>query len=179
MAKQMTEAVPVPMPLDFLASTKGKILVAKDLKKGLGLSGQELVDQVDELISTKALKCLGHGHTIETSEKNGIKLSMTELAPVRYVAVGRPQGGEFWIRLTKGFGTPVVIEGVGTIDVVGKLVELTGSQFVTLDSRECPVEVITDQESIAQLVKAAGELTKKKAAARDRHRERLAELAAA
>ncbi len=176
MAKQTTEAAD---PLDFLASTKGKVLIAKDLKAGLGLSGQELVSGVDKLISAGVLKCLGHGHTIETSEENGVKLSMRKLAPVRYVAVGQPRGGEFWVRLTKGFGTPVVIEGVGTIDTVGRLVELTGSQFVTLDSRSCPVEVITDQESIAQLAKAADELTKKKAAARDRHRGRLAELAAA
>lgn len=177
MAKQSTEAAPkVPNPLDFLASTKGQILVARDLKKGLGLSGKELVSGVNKLISAGALKCLGHGHTIETSEEHGDKVVQ---APVRYVAVGQPQGGEFWVRLIKGYGTPVVIEGVGTIDVVGRLVELTGYQFSTLDSRECPVEVITDQESIAQLSRTAEELARKKAEARDRHRGRLAELAAA
>lgn len=172
MAKQQTEAPPeAPDPLDFLASTKGKILVAGDLKNGLGLSGKELVSGVNKLISAGALKCLGHGHVIDGD--------VVTKGPVRYVAVGQPQGGEFWVRLTKGFGTVVVIEGVGSISAVGKLVTLTGHQYVTLDSRACPVEVITDQESIAQLVKAADELTKKKAAARDRHRGRLAELAAA
>lgn len=170
MAKQTTEAVPeLPDPLDFLASTGGKILVAGDLKNGLGLSGPDLVNQVEELKSAGALKCLGHG----SRGQDGA------LGPVRYVAVGQPQGGEFWVRLTKGFGTAVVIEGVGSISAVGRLVELTGSQFVTLDSRECPVEVITNQESIAQLVKAAEELARKKTEARDKHRGRLAELAAA
>ncbi len=159
----------LPNPLDFLASTKKKILVAGDLKKGLGLSGKELVAGVTELISAGALKCLGHG----SRGQDGA------LDPVRYVAVGQPQGGEFWVRLIKGYGTPVVIEGVGTIDAVGRLVELTGYQFVTLDSRECPVEVITDQESIDQLSKTAEELARKKAETRDRHRGRLAELAAA
>jgi hypothetical protein len=162
----------LPNPLDFLASTKKRILVAGDLKKGLGLSGKDLVVGVAKLISVGALKCLGYGHSIDPE-------GVITRGPARYVAVGQPQGGEFWVRLTKGFGTPVVIEGVGTVDAVGKLVELTGYQFSTLDSRECPVEVITDQESIAQLVKAAEELARKKAEVRDKHRGRLAELAAA
>jgi len=161
-------------PSGFLlaAASKGKILFAKDLKTGLGLSGKELVSEVTRLLSGGVLKSLGAGHTIDSD-------GVVTPGPVRYVANPPLQGGELWVRRSKGQGATAIVEGIGEITAFGRLVKVTGDQRKVLESRSCPVEVITDAEAIAQLARSAEETAVHKAKARDKQRSRLAELAAA
>ncbi len=170
-AAQSTESTSsLPDPLDVIASFGKKLFGAKDLKKGLKLAGHELTLCVGDLLDSGVLKSLGNAHSVKGGK-------VDHQGPTRFRANLLPEGGKFWVRLLSHLGTPAIVPGAGQVTSFGSLVELTGLQRQLLESRDCPVEVIADPESIAQLVKTEAETAKSRAESVDKQAPMLAEFA--
>jgi len=168
---QSTETTSLPDPLDVVASFGEKLFGAKELKKKLGLKGKKLMTCISDLLVSRALKSVGNAHSIDNDGK------VDHRGPTRFRANLIPEGGKFWVRLLSHLGAPAIVPGAGQVTSFGSLVEVTGSQRQLLESRDCPVEVITDSESIAQLVKTETEMAEAKTKTADKHRSMLEEFA--
>ena len=170
MAKQQAETSRAVDPAVFLKSMGGDPFEAKELANGLGLKGSELLKTVNELLDSGVLRSLGKGHSID---KDG---EVTP-GPTRFKANLPSRGGKFWVLMKKGYGAPVDIPGIGRVDCNGRLIELTGGQRQRLESRDFPVEVITDSDKIMHLKEVATGREAKVAKVIDRRQELLDEIA--